>query len=468
MSKTLVGPRLRRLRREHGQTQAEMAKALGISTTYVNLLENNQRSLSIKTLMAISDAYRVDWHDLIDDPESDRLSSLRQVLQDPLFNSNRPDLEEMRAAVDHAPQIVEHFLSLYRGHRTTMDRLMDIGHERMPDELIAHTPEAIIHDYFRRHSNYFDNLEKAAEKLRKETPCGADDVYAVLKSRLAHHHDIEVHLAPVQWMEGSLRIYDKEKSVVRLSDALDHPNRVFQLAHVLCLVEFSDILDTLTEESRIESEAGMARLRVELANYFAAALVMPYNYIYKAAEDMDYDVDRLAAKFGVSFEQVCHRLTTLQRKSKRGVPFFFLRIDRAGNVTKRFNATSVNISEAGGSCPVWDIHGAFGTPNVILPQFVELPDGARFFTINRSADRPSYSRESQNRLMSVSLGCGLEHAHRLTYAKPFNLQDDRLFAPIGINCQVCSRQSCSQRAQQPIHLELPIDPSRRGNTRYES
>ena len=468
MSKILVGPRLRRLRREHQQTQAEMAKALGISTTYVNLLENNQRSLSIKTLMSISDTYRVDWHDLIKDEDADRLSDLRQTLQDPLFDANRPDLEEMRAAIDHAPLVVEHFLRLYRGHRAIMNRLTDLGHERMPDELIAHTPEAIIHDYFRQHSNYFDDLERAAEKLRKDTPCGADDVYAVLKIRLADQHGIKVNLAPVSWMEGSLRIYDKEKSVVRLSDALDHPNRVFQLAHVLCLVEFPNILDNLTKNSAISSEAGMARLRVELANYFAAALVMPYNYIYKAAEAMGYDVDRLAAQFGVSFEQVCHRLTTLQRNGKRGVPFFFLRVDRAGNVTKRFNATSVNIAESGGSCPVWHIHAAFTTPNVILPQFVELPDGARFFTINRSTDRPSYSRESQNRLMSVSLGCDLKHAHRLTYAKAFNLRDDSLFTPIGINCHVCSRQSCSQRAHQPIHLELSIDPSRRGNTRYES
>lgn len=468
MAKILVGPRLRRLRREHDQTQAEMAKSLGISTTYVNLLENNQRSLSIKTLVSISDAYGVDWHDLIEDSSGDQLADLRHVFQDAIFSDNRPDIEELRAAIDHAPQVVEHVIRLYRGHRTTLDRIMRLGYERMPDELVDHSPEAVIYDFFREHANYFDDLEQAAEKLREETPCTADDVYAVLKARLANHHGIQVRLAPVQWMEGSLRIHDKEKAVVRLSDALDHPNRVFQLAHVLCLVEFSDTLDNLIRNATINSEAGMARLRVELANYFAAALVMPYNYIFKAAETMGYDVDRLAAKFGVTFEQVCHRLTTLQRDGKRGVPFFFLRVDRAGNVTKRFNATSVNIADSGGSCPVWHIHSAFSTPHVITPQFVELPDGARFFTINRSTERPSYSRESQNRRMSVSLGCDLEHAHRLTYAKAFNLKDDSLFAPIGINCHVCPRQSCSQRAHQPINLELPIDPSRRGNTRYES
>ena len=468
MNKILVGPRLRRLRRDHKQTQAEMAAALGISTTYVNLLENNQRSLSIKTLMAISDAYGVDWHDLIEDDSANQLNDLRHVFQDSMFTEHRPDLEELRAAVDHAPQVVEHFLRLYRGHRSTLEKVMRMGSERMPDDLTSSTPEAIIYGFFRRHSNYFGDLERAAERLREETPCSADDVYAVLKARLLDEHGIRVDISPLQDMSLALRIYDKETSAVRLSDALDHPNRVFQLAHVLCLVEFPDILDNLTRGSGIESEAGRSRLRVELANYFAAALVMPYNYIYKAAEATAYDVDRLAAQFGASFEQVCHRLTTLQREGKRGVPFFFLRVDRAGNVTKRFNATSLNIAESGGPCPVWHIHAAFSTPGNTLPQFVELPDGQRFFTINRSTERPSFSRDSQNRRMSVSLGCALEHAHRLTYAKAFNLQDDRLFSPIGINCHVCPRQSCSQRAHQPLHLELPIDPSRRGNTRYES
>ncbi len=468
MRKTLIGPRLRQLRREHKQTQAEMAKALGVSTAYVNLLENNQRSLSVKMLLALSDAYNVDWRDLIKDESSTLLTDLRNAVQDPIFGGSAPDLQELRAAIDHAPRMVGHFLKLYSSHRSALEKMMRLGSERMPDNLLASAPETIIHDFFRDHANYFDELEQEAEKLRAAEPCDADDVYAMLKARLRDVHGIEVHTAPVEEMSQALRIYDEAESVVHLSEALDHQNRVFQLAHVLCLVELTELLESLTADSGIRSESGLARCHVELANYFAAAFLMPYEPFHEAAERTNYDVDRIAAAFGVSFEQVCHRLTTLQREGAKGVPFFFLRVDKAGNVTKRFNATSFNLAEYGGACPVWNIHTSFRTPGVIVPQFVELPDGERFFTISRTTDRPVFSRDSQDRRLALSLGCELKHAHRLGYAAPFNIADDGLFSPIGINCHLCPRQACSQRAHQPLFTELPLDTKRRGNTRYES
>lgn len=468
MNKILVGPRLRRLRREHKQTQAEMAQTLGVSTTYVNLLENNQRSLSVKVLMAVSDAYGVDWRDMIEDDSSYLLADLRHAFQDPMFASMRPDLQELRSAIDHAPQLAESFLRLHQSHRASLDKLMRLGEEGMTEDMLNSLPEAIIHDFFRRHSNYFHDLEVAAEKLRSEAPCEVDDVYATLKARLRDIHGISVEMRSVDAMGNNLRVHEKDAGVIRMSKALDYPNRVFQLAHVLCLLEFNDVLEKLTGGSGISSDSGIARCHVELANYFAAAMLMPYDLFLSAAQSMEHDVDRLAAKFGVSFEQVCHRLTTLQREGARGVPFFFLRVDRAGNITKRFNSTSINIADHGGSCPIWNIHAAFSTPGMILPQFVELPGGERFFTINRSTERPSYSQDTQNRRMAISLGCDLEHVHRIAYATPFNVSDERLFSPIGINCHVCPRQSCAMRAHQPLHLELPIDPSRRGSTRYES
>ncbi len=195
---------------------------------------------------------------------------------------------------------------------------------------------------------------------------------------------------------------------------------------------------------------------------------MPYAPLLEVAEGTRYDVDRIAAAFGVSFEQVCHRLTTLQRDGAAGVPFFFLRVDKAGNVTKRFNSTSFHLAEYGGACPVWNIHTAFRTPGVIIPQFVEMPDGERFFTICRTTERPVFSRDTQDRRLALALGCELRHADRIGYAASFNREDSRLFSPIGINCHLCPRQACSQRAHQPLFVELPIDTERRGNTRYES
>jgi predicted transcriptional regulator/transcriptional regulator with XRE-family HTH domain len=468
VAKTFIGPQLRQLRREHKQTQAEMAKALSISPGYVNLLENNQRSLSVRLLMALADAYQVDWRDIVHDETSNLLAELRNVIRDPMFSSDVPDLQELRAAIDHAPRLVEYFLSLYGIHRTTVERIMRQGAEGAPEGLLATSAEAVIHDFFRNHSNYFHRLEVAAEQLRAAEPCDADDTYAVLKARLANAHGIHVRRRAAEEMTQALRVYDRDERIIHLSEALDHPNQVFQLAHVLCLVELQDLLDELTAGSGIVQGTSLARCHIELANYFAAAFLMPYEPFLRAAESTAYDIDRISARFAVSFEQTCHRLTTLQRPGAQGVPFFFLRVDKAGNVTKRFNSTSFHLAEYGGACPVWNIHMAFRTPGVILPQFVELPDGDRFFTISRTADRPAVNFATQDHRLSVALGCEFQYANKLGYAASYNLSDQLMFSRIGINCHLCPRQACSQRAHQPVFMELPLDTTRRGNTRYES
>ena len=468
MAKTFVGPQLRQLRRERKQTQAEMAKALGVSPGYVNLLENNQRSLSVRLLMALADAYQVDWRDIVHDETSNLLAELRNVIRDPMFSGAVPDLPELRAAIDHAPRLVEHFLSLYGIHRTTLERIMRQDANGAPEGLLATSAEAVIHDFFRDHSNYFHRLEVAAEQLRAEEPCEADDIYAVLKARLANKHGISVRRRAVEEMTQALRVYDPGERMIYLSEALDHRNRVFQVAHVLCLVECENLLDELTADSGLPKGPRRTRCHVELANYFAAAFLMPYEPFLHIAERTGYDIDRVSAHFAVSFEQACHRLTTLQRPGAQGVPFFFLRIDKAGNVTKRFNSTSFHLAEYGGACPVWKIHLAFRTPGAILPQFVELPDGDRFFTISRTADRPAINFETLDHRLAVALGCELKYASKLAYASTFNIDDNLKFSQIGINCHLCPRQACSQRAHQPVFMELPLDTTRRGNTRYES
>ncbi len=467
MAKIFVGTRLRRLRREQSQSQAQMARLVGVSTAYINMLENNQRSLSVKVLVSIADAYGIDWRDLIEDGSDRLLADLHTAMQDPLFDNRKPDIQELRLAVDHAPMLVENFLQLYRSHTNVIERVMETG-DQLSDSALLTSPEAVVHDFFRSYSNYFAVLDECAESLRAEGQCETDEVYYWLKSRLNKRHNIKVSTASIEAMDQALRIYDKEARKITLSEALDFPNRKFQLAHMLGLVEFSQQIESLVADIDDDNQTVKVRCRVELANYFAAALLMPYTRFKHAAESLAYDISRLAKAFGVSFEQTCHRLTTLQRQGDRGIPFVFIRVDRAGNVTKRFNASSISIAEYGGACPVWDLHAAFSNAGTILPQFVELPDGKRFFTINRTADRPAYSRNSQARRQALSLGCELSYVENIGYANAYNLADEQLYGRIGINCRICPRQSCAQRAHNPLMIELSVDPSRRGDTRLES
>ncbi|MEL6198300.1 MAG: short-chain fatty acyl-CoA regulator family protein, partial [Pseudomonadota bacterium] len=440
------------------------------SAAYVNLLENNQRSLSVQVLMRLSEVYNVDWREMVADDGPVRLAELRAVIQDPLFAGQRPDIEELRALLDHAPGVADVLMTLHKSYRALSERVLSANEsdESVARGVIEATPEAVVHDLFRDHRNHFLRLEVAAGELREAVAIEPDNPYGSLKTWLDRAHRIAVEVVPVAAMPNTLRYYDRGERRVMLSQGLDYQNRVFQLAHLCALIEHGDAIDRIIAEGRVRGERAEARCRVELANYFAAAVLMPYEPMVAEAEASRYDIDHLAAHFGVSFEQVCHRLTTLSRDGRLGVPFFFMRIDKAGNVTKRFNATAFHLAQYGGACPRLDIHTCFRQPGRIIPQFVEMPDGSRYFTVNRTVDRPSLSRDTQDNRLAVSLGCAIEHADALTYAAPFQLSDAALYTPIGINCRLCPRQACSQRAHQAVHLELPIDVHRRGETRFES
>ncbi|SHH20967.1 helix-turn-helix domain-containing protein [Marivita hallyeonensis] len=468
MSKTFVGPQLRQLRRQHKHTQAEMAQRLGVSPAYVNLLENNQRSLSVQVLVALTEAYGVDMRSLVTNTEATKLADLRAAVRDPVFANDPPDLAELRGALDHAPTLVDRFLQLQQTHRSMADQFRKLAGQTAASDIHFKTPETAIHDVFRAHENHFDPLERQAEDLRARLGGSHDDMYALLKRHLRLEHSVTSTVQKLSDMPGALRLFRESDGIVHLSEALDHPNRVFQLAHVIGLLEARETVQSYVAASGITEDAGRARLTVELTNYFAAALLMPYTEFLTLAEATRYDIDRIISGFGVSFEMVCQRLTTLQRDGQRGIPFFFLRVDRAGNVSKRFNATTITLAEEGGACPVWDIHGAFQVPGQLLPQFVEMPDNGRFFTLSRTSDRPVVGARLGERRLVVAIGCDIDQAHQVGYASRFNMEDPTLFAQIGTSCHVCPRTACPQRAHQPLHVTLPVDTNRRGQTRYES
>ena len=468
MRKTFIGPHLRRLRQEKGETQGAMAKRLGVSAAYVNLLENNQRSVSVSILLRLFEQYGVDWHDIADDSSGARLADLRAALQDPLFDDQRPDLQELRGAQTHAPTLIESFLHLHRAYLSATDQLMALAAQPGESEpIFSASPEGAVHNFFRRQRNHFPALEQAALDLWPTGAPATDDLYSALKSRLYGQHAITVRVVQVSDLPRTLRQYDQSRAEVLLSEALDHPNRVFQLVHVLGLIECRDTLETLLDSSGIDDRQGRARCLVELANYFAAAALMPYDDFLREARASQYDFDHLATRFGVSFEQACHRATTMQRDGAQGVPFFFLRLDKAGNVTKRFNATDFHLAEYGGACPKLDVHMTFRLPGRIVPQVVEMPDASQSFVFARTVDRPTFERHGQDNRLAVAMGCTIAHAPEIGYADGIALQGAQA-TPIGINCRICPRAGCEQRAHHASLLTTPVDASRRGATRYDA
>ncbi len=467
--KIFIGPHLRRLRLDNAQTQAEMASALGISTSYVNLLENNERSVSVSVLLRLFEVYGVDWREISEGKGSTLLSDLRAVIQDPLFEADRPDQAQLRAAQVHSPDLATAFLRLHRAYQAATDQLLSlpgaVPGERGP--VVAASPESAVHNYFRSNRNYFNQLETAAEAFWSGRKIDTDEIYSLLKRRLHGGLGISVQVVPATELPYTLRRYDEDRREILLSEALDHPNRVFQLAHVAGLLEQRPLFDDMLARSGIGDPRGQARCRIELANYFAAAVLMPYKQFLGEAKRSKYDIDHLATRFGVSFEQASHRVTTLQREGAQGVPFFFLRIDKAGNVTKRFNSTGFHLAEHGGACPRLDVHTSFRTPGRIVTQFVEMPDASQYFVFSRTVDRPTFARHNQDVRLAVAVGCPVEHVSEIGYAEGYAPKDARM-TPIGINCRICPRGNCDQRAHQAAILSQPVDEHRRGATRYES
>jgi transcriptional regulator with XRE-family HTH domain len=282
MLKTFIGPRLRRLRLENQQTQAQMARALGVSTSYVNLLEKNERSVSVPVLLKLFEAYGVDWRDIADDDDTAVLADLRAALQDPLFETGRPDLAQLRAAQSHSPDLAASFLKLHRAYLAVTDQLLSIAGAEDPTQLLSASPESTVHSYFRRHRNHFPALETAAEGFWDGRAIARDEIYPAVKQRLLERLGLRVRLVEMSELPNTLREYDETRREILLSEAFDHPNRVFQLVHVAGLVEHREILDGLLAQSGLNDAHGLARCRIELANYFAAAVLMPYGPQFRA------------------------------------------------------------------------------------------------------------------------------------------------------------------------------------------
>ncbi|MFD0916650.1 short-chain fatty acyl-CoA regulator family protein [Pseudahrensia aquimaris] len=454
--KIFIGPKLRELRQARGLTQAELAKQLTVSASYINLVEHNQRSASFKFLIRLTDHFGIDWRALANTDNGMLLSDLRRISNDPVFGDAKPDVEELRSALDNAPNLVTGLLNIYNTYRSYGERLAEISDAQGAGGDNRLSIEQGVHDFFRNNNNHFSELEKAAQSCGMDEIEDRQEMYSSLRAYLSEKLNIGIAHAQNEVLGTTAAQFDSGTRQIVLSDALDHQNQVFQLAHMIAQIGFTDLLDAQLPEAMRENDGAVARLRQELANYFAAALIMPYDAFHAQAVQAKYDIDLLTTRFSVSYEMVCHRLTTLQQPGKRGIPFFFLRIDRGGNVSKRFNVTPIELARYGGACPRMDVHYCFRVPSRILTQVVEMPDHSRYLTVNRTVDRPAVRYSMEDKRLAVSLGCPVEYAQETVYGQGVDTNAPRMITPIGVNCRRCPRMDCAQRAHDPFYADLKL------------
>ncbi|NIX75303.1 helix-turn-helix domain-containing protein [Microvirga terricola] len=468
--KLFVGPRLKRLRRERNLSQARMAEELGLSPSYLNLMERNQRPITAQVLIRLAHAYSLDPREFATDDHERTISELDEVFADPLFRNAPVARLELRETVESAPTLVDAINRLYRAYvamRGASDaRMPSLSDRDRAEDAPRDNPVDRVRDLIQEAKNYFPELDEAAETLASDLQLTGHEPFYAIAERLNAKHGIRVRIMPVDIMSDTLRRYDHHRRQLLISEMVEPAGRTFQAAYQLAFTEMRETLDALA--TRLEPVEGPARrlLRVSLGNYFAGALMMPYRKFHTAAEALGYDVEVLGARFGASFEQVAHRLTTLARPGARGIPFFLVRVDSAGNVSKRFSSGRFPFSQFGGTCPLWNVHATFKTPGQVVTQIIELPDTSRWFSVARSVKRAFSPWGTPDPQFVVGLGCELKYAHRLVYARGLDLSSPEP-TPIGINCRLCERVGCPQRAAPPLMHSLIVDEMKRGVSPFE-
>lgn len=454
-----IGGKIKKLRRARNINQKTLAGELGISPSYLNLIERNRRGLTIALLLKISELFDLDFSELSKMDDVHLASDLMELFGDGLFSDfdlTNKDIEDL--AVEN-PEIGKAFIRLYdnfksgRHQNTACSNHKNIQtasqaennsfSSEKTEELSEYTSD-IISDFLQNNNNYFPDLEKAAERIRSDVDLVGEDLFQSLKSFGLNAFDLRVRFSDQE--ENNSFIFNEDTNILTISSYLPLNSQLFHLARSIGEVAAHLEIENIIEKANFEQENVNIYLKSVLARYIGAAIMMPYDHILKIAKKTRYDVDILCRHFNASFEQVCHRLTTLKKPGAKGIPFHFIRTDIAGNISKRFSSSGIQIPRYGGACPRWNIYTAFMQTGQINVQMSEMPDGQVYFCIARSVTKGLRRFGAPSRHFSIGLGCKYIHAKSLVYSDAINLKNQNQAIQVGVNCRICPRKNCRERA----------------------
>jgi len=475
-----MGVRLKTFREKQRLTQAALAASLKISPSYLNQIENDQRPLTVPVLLRLQAAHGVDLQLFSEDESARRLSEIQAVFADPREADAVPQAEA-KVVASQLPSVAKVLLHLHKRARTAEDRLSSLaadsdGDRTEGDPAPPLQPYEEVREFFYARHHHMAMLDERAEQLYEtvtgdapEAAAGGSHLLARLREHLRQQHGIEVReTAANRTSDQALRSYDAATRTIALATDMDPGQQAFQLGVQLAFLENGPLIDSFTTADAFTTSQARSLARLGFANHFAGALVLPNRRFQEAAEALRYDLELLADRFGVGLETIGHRLSTMHHAPGRGIPFFFVRVDRAGNVSKRQSTADFHFSRHGGTCPLWNVYEAFSQPGKMLTQLSRMPDGRTYLWIARTVEHRRGGYGSPNRIFAVALGCDARYAERLVYAKGVNLVDPDAATLIGAGCKVCDRAGCAQRAFPPLGRTLQIDENQRGFAPYAS
>lgn len=459
VQKLYAGAKLRETRTRLGLTQKAFAEKLSISLPYLNQMENNHRPISSAVILALVQEFGFDVSELAIGDGERMVTDLREALADPLFADLTPPLLDLRLVATNAPAVGRAFLALHQAYMQTNERFASLDEAIDQGDVRPGTsPWEEVRDFFHYCDNYIDAVDRAAERFvaDKKTDAALSDTLS----------DLGISLRLVT-NDRAMRRYDPASKTLTLSSSAPLPTRRFQALHQIALITKDDLLEATLDLARFQSEQARDIAKIGLANYFAGASLMPYAQFISRAKETRHDIEVLAHEFGASLEQVCHRLSTLQRPGAKGVPVFFVRVDQAGTITKRHSATRLQFARYGGACPLWNVHSAFETPGQFRRQLAETPDGVRYLCLARDVTHGGGAWRAPVQRYAIGLGCEISHASDFVYSDGLDTSDSSAFEEIGISCRICPRTNCHQRSLPPLERTLQIDHNQRQTLPYE-
>jgi len=463
-----LGGKVRGLRRKEGLSQVQLAERLGISASYLNLIESDRRPLTAPLLIKLAQTFRLDVAEFAASDEARTISDLMELFGDPLFENHGLTNSDVRELAGASPNVARAVVALYHAFQAQKETLAAQleGADGSGSFDASRLPSEEVSDLIQRHMNHFPELEEAAENLWRLAQLDADDLYRGLTWHLKRTHGVEVRVVPLAESGGAVRRFDAARKELVLAEILAPRSRNFELAHQLCLLEHGDLLDAFAADPHLTTDASRAVARMALANYFAGAVLMPYERFLQACRQLRYDIELLGHRFRTSFEQVCHRLTTLQRKGSEGVPFHMIRIDVAGNISKRFSASGIRFARFSGACPRWNVFAAMSTPGMIRVQLSKMPDGKVYFCLARTVGKDSGGYHAPHAVQAIGIGCQAGYAKELVYAEGVDLENVGAAIDVGVTCRLCERLDCTQRAFPSIQHPLRVREGVRGVSFY--
>ncbi|MBB2167436.1 DUF2083 domain-containing protein [Gluconacetobacter aggeris] len=462
--KIFAGSRIRDLRARNGQSQQGVATALGLSASYLNQIENDQRPLTPGILLKLCTLFGVEPTWFSDSGDIQRMQVLREILGDPLFSA-MPSPRQVQEAVRGAPWLCDQFVTLYRAFRALQEERGQAGAAAPAPQPGTGSYDA-VGDWVQAERNYFDEIDRAAEALYESARLEEGGPAEMLGRYLRDRHDIRIVTDAALDSQGVMWRFDRRARRLAVTGGVPPESTAFWLAQVIGRLDYGQVLARPVRRSGLGSADARALATVGMSNYFAGALLLPYERFRRAARQTRHDLDLLQRQFGVSFEQVCHRLSTMQRPGAEGIPFYFIKTDIAGNVLKSYSATRFSRARFGGLCAQWNVFECFSAPGKLHVQMSRTTDDAVYISVARTVGHSPVSYFDRPRLVAIVLGCAVSHAPELVYSAGLDLRDDRMVIPIGPGCRACIRTDCRHRAIPATGFGIDAGSEERGVVPY--